>query len=281
MNGRLTRDAAGHARPGPLAPLEVLVRNRSLAARLTLRDVESRHKGSVLGWLWPFLAPLCLAGVYAFVFTRVFPAAWQESGSARAGFVPNIYAGLLAYAFVAETLARAPGLLRENASYLKKFVFPVEVLPWTATLAGLFQAGCSLAALYVLTGLIGSWPGLTALWALPALASLALGVLGLSYALSAVGLFWQDLKHLVAVANLANMFAVPVFYPVSAFPEGWRFLLWLNPAAWPIECLRRAMLESVPPDPLAMACHAAGCLTLAWAGYALFAKLRPEFADVV
>lgn len=269
------------ARPAPFAPLKILLRNWSLVTRLSRRDVESRHKGTALGWLWPFLAPLCLAAIYAFVFTRVFPAAWQGASTARAGFALNIYAGLLVYAFVAETLARAPGLLRENPSYLKKFVFPVEVLPWSATLAGLFQAGCALAVLGALTALFVSWPGIVSFWILAALASLGLGVLGLCYALSAVGLFWPDLKHLVAVANLANMFAVPVFYPVSAFPEKWRALLWINPATWPMECLRQAMFESTPPDPAAFFCHLTGSLVLAWTGYALFAKLRPEFADVV
>ncbi len=120
-----------------------LWRNRSLIKALTQREVIGRYRGSVMGILWSFLNPVFMLLVFTFVFSVIFKARWSVGSDSKTEFALVLFAGLIVFNLFAECVNRAPGLILSNVNYVKKVVFPLEILPWVALGAGI--AGCLFA----------------------------------------------------------------------------------------------------------------------------------------
>lgn len=275
-----TDRATGHA-CSPLAPWRLTWRERALLLQLVRRDVAGRYRGSLLGLAWSFVAPLTMLAIYTFVFGSVFKARWhaQEDGGALA-FALALFAGLIPFNMFAEVLTRTPGLIAAHANYVKKTVFPLALLPLAALLSALFHALVSLAILLAALTLMGK-PA--ALWALLPLVWLpfVLFLLGLAWLLAAFGAYLRDLGQLAGMASSAVLFLSPVFYPVSALPEGLQAWLWLNPLSVPIEATRAVLIDGVTPDWPALAVYLVAACLCAWGGWTVFERLRRGFADVL
>ena len=107
-----------------------LWRHRSLIGQMTRREVVGRYKGSVMGLAWSFLNPLLMLAIYTFVFSVVFQARWGTTGTeSRMAFAIALFVGMIVHGLFAECVNRAPLLIVSNANYVKKVVFPLEILP--------------------------------------------------------------------------------------------------------------------------------------------------------
>lgn len=272
-----------HARRllGPGTWLLGLVQHRSLLALMVRRDIAQRYRGSWLGWTWQFLQPALMLVVYTFLFAGVFGARWPgaQGGALQFGLV--LYAGLLVHGAFADLVNRAPGLVVSHANYVKKVIFPLDILPVMALGTALFQALIGFGVLVGGLALVGA-PLHGALAAVPLLlATLMLFALGLAYVLASLGTFVRDIGQAVTLATTALLFLSPVFYPVSAVPEPLQAWLQLNPLAYFIETVRAAVVQGAWPAPgplLAWLLAGAGA---AWAGHAWFELTRAGFADVL
>ncbi len=263
-------------------PLSLFSRHWILLRRLTRREFEAKYRGSMLGVAWAVITPIVMMMVYTFVFHSVLASRWPgQAADDRAGYALNLLAGLLVFNVFAECLGRAPRLILENPSYVKKLVFPVEVLPVVALMGAIASAligGCVLLLfLLILEGMPPPFILLLPLLALP----LLLLSLGVSYLLAALGVFLRDLGQLIGLLVMLLMFLSPVFYPAQNVPQPWRELLALSPIAATIEWVRGAIfLGSLPAAGAYCAQLLFGLLFLAL-GYRTFMALRPGFADVV
>lgn len=263
------------------APLAVAWTNRTLLGRLILRDVQGRYRGSMLGLAWTLAVPLCTLAVYLFVFMQVFSARWDGGDGSRSQYALIVFSGLILFNFFTECLNRAPGLVLENAAYVKRVVFPLEILPLVSLGSGLLQAVVSSLVYLPCHLLLLGPPPATALF-LPLLwLPLLFGLAGLTWFLAALGVYLRDLRHIVGVATTLLLFVSPIFYPVAAVP-GWSgTLLRLNPLTPVLEAVRGALyfgrLPSLPAYGLALAAS----ILLARLGLSWFNKARQGFADVV
>ncbi len=129
---------------GPFCWLQSVWSNRALVLRLTRREIESRYKGSFFGLVWSLVIPIMLLAVYTFVFSVIFQAKWDAPQASRGHFALLLFSGLIAFNLFADTVNRAPSLMLANVAYIKRVVFPLEILPWVTACSAAFQAFVSL-----------------------------------------------------------------------------------------------------------------------------------------
>ncbi|MDX1728795.1 MAG: ABC transporter permease [Pseudoalteromonas tetraodonis] len=255
---------------------------RQLIIALVKREVASRYRGSLLGNLWAIFIPLIMLAVYTFIFSMVFNARWGSGeGESRAEFALVLFAGLMVFNCFSECFVRAPRLILENVNYVKKVVFPLEVLPWVSLGAAVVNLSISLTVWLVFYCIVYGMPQVTVLLTPFILLPLLLLIIGLSWALAALGVYLRDLAQLVTVVSTMLMFLSPIFYPVEALPEDYRAVLNLNPLT-PIIAQTRDVLYwgEIPSFSYYSTTLLASCL-VAWGGFTLFQKTRQGFADVL
>ena len=268
----------------PTSPAELASsfwRNRDLILQLAKRDVVGRYRGSILGIVWSFLQPLLMLAVYTLVFGVIFKARWNPGSKSKIEFALVLFAGLLIYNIFAECVGRAPSLILANASYVKKVVFPLEILPWVAAGSALFHAAVSFAVWLLFYLFVFGLPPPTILLLPVVVADIVLLTMGVSWFLASLGVYVRDIAPLIGILLSALMFLSPIFYPLTAIPEGYRYLLYLNPLTYPIEQARNILiLGSVPSGPPSLF-FTLLCAGIAWLGFAWFQKTRRGFADVL
>ena len=269
------------ALPPPWAPFTAAWRHRALLVPLVRRAIAQRYRGSVLGVLWSFVTPLLMVLVYTFVFRVIFAVRWSVEGETPAEFGLVLFAGMIVFWLMAEALARAPALVVGHPSYVKKVVFPLEILPWVVLGEALFQAGMSLVVLLGVGMALGTVPGPTALLVPLVLAPFAALLLGVMWALASLGVFFRDVGHAVGVIITLAMFLTPLFYPLEAVPEGFRAVIYANPLTVIVEEMRAVLIWHRPPDWAGLGLYALVGWAVAWAGYSWFVKTRRAFADVL
>lgn len=260
--------------------LHSLYANRSLLRSLVIRDIESRYRGTLLGFMWAIVYPLMMLSVYAFVFAGVFKARWGGSGDMK-DFVLMLYCGLIVHAIVSETLSRSPSAILLNPSYVKKVVFPLELLPISHLASALFNAVIGLLLLCVFLLVQHHAIPYSAAYVPLVLLPLLLLTAGLAWLLAALGVFFRDIGQMIGVAMSVLMFLSPVFYPTSVVPAMAQQLLYLNPLTFPMEELRAVLILGQQPDWWHWAVYFGVAMVVALSGMWLFQKARPAFADVI
>ena len=268
----------------PASPREMAAsfwRNRQLIRNLVQREVLGRYKGSVLGIFWSLATPIFMLAVYTFVFSVVFKARWGGGSDSKTEFALLLFAGLIIFNLFSECIGRAPGLILANVNYVKKVVFPLEVLPWVSMGSALFHFAVSLGvwlvAYLVLFGVPHWHVVLLPLVVLP----LVLFVMGLSWALASLGVYLRDVGQIIGLVITVLMFLTPIFYPASALPEAYQPLMFFNPLTLPIEMARDMLYWGKVPQLGTLAIYAAGAGAFAMLGFASFQKRRKGFADVL
>lgn len=277
------RPIAGHAAPppSPLAPVACLTASPTLAWQLAKREVQQRYRGSALGLLWSFATPLFLLAVFTFVFGVIFEARWDRDIADREDFALVLFAGLLVFWMVNDFLLQTPGLIRRYAPFVKKVVFPLELLPWTVMAGALFHAGVSVGVLLVAHLLVRGAPPWTALLLPVVLLPLVLLALGAGWALAALGAYLPDLDQLVGVALTGLLFLSTIFYPSSRAPEPLGQWLYVNPLSFPVDQTRAVLLWGELPAWEGLALYYVLGWGVAWLGFWGFQLTRKGFADVV
>lgn len=264
-----------------LGLLRSIAAHRGLILRLTQREISMKYRGSLFGVAWSLLLPLFMLAVYTFVFTEVFEARWGLQESSKGMFALAIFSGLVFYTFFAECALKAPSLLLANPSFITKVVFPLELLPITSTLATLFNAVASLLVLVAGTWLLNGHVSFAFLYAFLMLVPLTILCFGISWILSAIGIYIRDIGLIIAPLTTGMLFLIPVLYPLQQVPKRWRNIVEANPLTYVIESARGAILLGVAPDLVRFAFLTIGSIAFAMLGYLAFNKARRGFADVV
>lgn len=266
----------------PVALARHLIQLRSLILGLVRRDIESRYRGSLLGILWAVLQPLTLLLIYTWVFGRIFHARWPGSSEQDlAGFALTLFCGFVPFSILSDCCVRSPQVITSVPSYVKRTVFPVEVLAVSTLGAALFHALVSLAVLLGAALVVrGSIPWTIVLVPLVSLPVVMLS-LGATWLLASLGVFVRDLGMVVGLAMQVLLFLTPIFYPIDAVPVPFRRWIEINPMTWIVENFRRVVLWAEPPDWIGLAGWTAVCGVLMMLGYSWFMKTKHAFADVL
>lgn len=256
-------------------------RNRQLIAQMTKREVVGRYRGSILGLFWSFFNPVMMLIIYTFVFSVVFKARWGDGGESRFEFALILFAGLIVFNLFSECVTRAPSLIVGNVNYVKKVVFPLEILPLITMGAALFHCVVSLGVLLIFYVLISASLHWTIIFAPLVILPLLLTTLGLSWFLASLGVFVRDVSQSIVLLVTVLMFLSPIFYPVASLPEKYRVFIYMNPLTVIIEQMRDVLIWGRLPSLFAWFAMMAVGLATAWLGLVWFQKTRKGFADVL
>lgn len=262
--------------------LRVLWSNRALLAQMSRRDVIGRYKGAAMGLAWSFLTPMLMLCVYTFVFSVVFQARWGgDIPDGKAHFALVMFVGMLVHGLFSEVVNRAPTLVLANPNYVKKVVFPLEILPVMAMASALFHA--SVSALILLVGLLvlDSRIEWTSVFLPVVLAPLVVLTVGVGWFLAALGVYLRDVGQVTSILTIVMLFLAPVFYPITALPQSYRWVVNANPLTFIIEQARDVLIWGRMPDFAGLGIYLVVAIVVAAAGFFWFQKTRKGFADVL
>ena len=267
-----------------LSPKEMIAscwRNRYLIRKSVQREVVGRYRGSFLGILWSFFHPLFMLAVYTFVFSVVFKARWQTTGDSKTEFALILFSGLMVFNLFADCVNRAPGLILAHASYVKKVVFPLEILPLVTIGGALFHLAISFSVWLLAYLVFFGMPHATIVLLPVVLLPLLLFTAGLSWGLASLGVYLRDVGQVINIMTTALLFLAPSFYSANSIPERFRAIMHCNPLTPIIEQTRGLLFWNQPPDPVVMAACYLVSAVVACLGFAWFQKTRKGFADVL
>lgn len=266
----------------PWAMMKTIWLHRALIRQMTVREVVGRYRGSFMGLAWSFFNPLLMLLVYTFVFTTVFHSRWAgTAATGKTSFAIVLFIGMIVYAIFADNINRAPTLITTNTSYVKRVVFPLEILPVIGMGASVFHALVSLLVwLLAYIFLVGA-PHLTALLLPLVIMPFILGILGACWILASIGVFMRDVNQTVGILTTALMFLAPVFYSMDNLPAKFKPVVLANPATFIIEQARMVLVWGRMPDWAGLGIYSLVSLLFAWVGFWWFQKTRKGFADVL
>ena len=255
--------------------------NMHLTRMLTKREIESRYRGSMLGSCWAFINPMMMMLVYTIVFSQVFQMRWNTSAtsSSPVDYAINLFAGLIVFNMFAECVTKAPVQIISNPNFVKKIVFPIEILGVKLIGSAITHGLISVALLCIMKiATTGTIP--LKIIALPIVwTPFALGLLGLTWLLNTIGVFFKDISQIVGSAVSATMFLSPIFYPTSALPENLKFLGLINPIGITIEQTRGVLVNDIYPDITSSLIQLGISIFICEASFRLMNKQKCRFCD--
>ena len=271
---RLLRDAV-------FGPFDALTTHASLTWELAKRDVLGRYRGASFGLLWSLISPLLMLLIYTFAFGTVMGSRWPDVESQQASFSIVLFAALIVHGFFAECLTRAPMLVAGQPNFVKRVVFPLDLLPWPLALSAAFHAMANLLVFLLLQWWLDGAVQTTALWFPLVLLPLLVLALGVAWLLSALGVYLRDLGQVVPLVSVALLFLSSAFVPPSAVPPDYRWVFELNPLSFLMDQSRAVLVRGVAPDFAGIAAYTGFAFLFAMAARLFFKRLRPGFADVL
>jgi lipopolysaccharide transport system permease protein len=274
-----------------------LWRTRELLWGLSTRAIAERHKGSALGLVWLVVQPLLMLSVYTFVFSVVWRATWttasagaEHASAATAsgasagmlGFASMVFAGLVVYEVFSTSVAASPSAIVQNPNYVKKVVFPVELLPLSNVVSACLLSLVGVGVLVVGRVLMGEGVSRT-LWLLPVVVlPVALLAAGISLIIAALATYFRDIRPIVQGVMLQVLFFMtPIFYPMERVPAWLRESLQLNPLAGLVQQARGVLVLGAWPDWQQLLVLGGAGLVVFQVGYAFFMRAKRGFADVL
>jgi lipopolysaccharide transport system permease protein len=250
---------------------------------MTRREIVGRYKGSLFGLTWSFFNPVFMLAIYTFVFSEIFKSRWTGAGTeeSKTQFAIVLFVGMIVLGLFNEVLNRASGLIVSNANYVKKVVFPIELLPVIAMATTLFHSLISLGVLLVAFLIFNGYLHWTLIFVPLVLLPLVILSTGLAWVLASLGVFLRDVGQTISIFTTVLMFLSPVFYPVTAVPDRFRPFIMANPLTFIIEQARDVLIWGHLPDFAGLAVYTIVALGVAWIGFAWFQFSRKGFADVL
>ncbi len=257
-------------------------KNKSLIWQLLKRDVQARYRGSALGLFWSLVTPIVMLSIYTFVFQTVFKSRWTDAnGETTLSFAIILFLGLTIHGLLAEILTKSPLLIVANQNFVKKIVFPLDILSWVTLTSGLFSFAISFSLLLILILLELQFIPLTALLLPIILLPYCVLLLGISWFLAALGVYLRDVQQITGTLATLLLFLSPIFYSTNILPAQFQALLFLNPLTYVVEASRAVLIYGNLPSFSGLAIYTFIAFGVAYAGNYFFRKVKPGFADVL
>lgn len=264
-----------------LGPLSALRGHRSLTLELARRDVLGRYRGASFGLLWSLISPFLMLMVYSFAFGFVMKARWPQGAESGTHYSIILFVGLIVHGFFAECLNRSPHLITGNVNFVKRVIFPLEILPWPMVVSALFHTFMNFLVFLALHLALDDTVAWTTVFLPIVMLPLVVFTLGVSWLLAALGVYLRDIGQITGVLATAMLFLSTAMFPVDALPERYRWLLMLNPLTFIIDQAREVALWGRTPNWTGLGIYTLCAALFLYFGYGVFRLTRRGFADVI
>ncbi|MDE7310461.1 MAG: ABC transporter permease [Eubacterium sp.] len=261
--------------------LKTLYTNSYLLRKLVKKDIRQRYQGSVLGVLWSMLVPVFMLAIYTFIFSEVFQAKWNMDTTDTYQFALMLFCGLSAFNLLGEVMNRSTTLVASHANYVKKVIFPLEILPVVLTLSALFHCVVSYGILIAAKCILYRSISPTLYLFLPAMVPLVVLAVGTGLFIAAISVYLKDVGNVISVIVTVLMYISPVFFPLDAVPQDFRVICEMNPMTYMIENFRNVVLYGKAIDLPFFAVSCAAAFAVYLIGYMVFMRTKEGFADVI
>lgn len=259
----------------------LLMRHRHLTWAMTKREITDRYAGQVLGSLWAVGHPLMLMCIYVFVFAVVFRQKIGGTAELPLDYTTYLLAGLIPWLCFQESMIKSASVIFNNAGLVKQVVFPVDILPIKGVIASFIT---QLVSTTILVGYVLFTNG-SLLWTyalIPVVFLLQIvAMTGVAYLLSALGVFFRDLKDFVQVFGTIGIFLIPVVYLPNQVPKIFVPVILLNPFSYLIWCYQDVFYYGRIEHPEAWLIVTVISFGSLVAGYRLFRRLSPTFGNLL
>jgi len=245
---------------------------------LVKREFAARYRGSFGGVLWALVEPLLMLSVYVVAFGLIMQARWSQTGDTTE-YALMMFVGLIVFQAFSECLSKAPKLIVANPNFVKKVVFPLEILPWVmgiATLAHLLIAIVLWLGGYIM---VFGAPHPTLLYLPLVLIAFFPMLLAIGWLFAATGVIVRDIDQATGMLSRALLFMTPIFYSLDTAPALIKSVLLANPLTFIIEQLRRILFIGQPPDFAGLLIYFAVAMMVSATALFIFQRMRPTFAD--
>lgn len=263
---------------------KALLANRNLLFQVVQRNITGRYRGAFLGLLWSFVQPLMMLTVYTFVFSVIFKARWGvdvPGGASQGGFAVIMFCGIALFNIFSESVMSACACITSNPNFVKKVVFPLDILPFAQTLSSFAFGLVWILLLFLGAVFILDVISFKMLLLPLILLELFIFSLGISYFVASMTVFVRDTQYVVGVVLQILFFMTPIFYPLEMVPAVFQKPLQLNPLTIMIEQARNVFLYDKMPDWSFLGGALLVSLLVMQLGFAWFYKTKKGFADVL
>ncbi len=255
--------------------------NKYLLTQLIKNDIKQKYQGSILGILWSFIVPILMLVIYTFVFSVVFQAKWDIDSTDKYQFAIVLFCGLSAFNIMSEVMNRSTNIIAANVNYVKKVIFPLELLPIVLVCSALFTSVINFLILIIVRVILYHDVSDTLFMFIPVMIPLILLSYGVGLIISATSVYLKDIANIISVLVTVLMYMSPVFFPLSAVPEDLRIVCEINPMTYIIENIRRVVLYGEWPDYSSYVISICIAVFLSIFGYFVFERAKEGFADVL
>jgi lipopolysaccharide transport system permease protein len=286
---RRTLAARAHQRLAPWTNAACQIRSLiaqhyRLIAEMTRRELRDRYAGQVLGAAWAIGHPLFLMGLYVFLFAYVFPGRIADLGGSSRGLVTYVLAGLVPWLAFSESMTRGTEAIIVEGRLVKQVVFPVEVLPIKIAVVAFVSQLVTTPVLFVVILIADNGIPTTAFLLLPLMALQLMAMIGVNFALSALTVYFRDIRELVRVFTTAGLFLAPILYRPEWIDQVFApfgFFLQLNPFSHLVWCYQDALFFGRIMHPTSWLIVSGLSIVILLIGFRLFRRLKPLFGDML
>lgn len=267
-------------------PIESIRSNRELLVQLIKRNLSSKYKGTTLGVVWNFLQPLVLLLVYTYAFGMLFQSRWLETSAGnladmKFSYSIVVFCGMTVYNIFSEVVTMSPNLFVSNPNYIKKIVFPLEILPMAQVITSLISNLIWFLILFIGAVIFAGSLSWTMLLLPVVLFPYVLMLTGISFMLASLGVFFRDLAQVCMLITQIMYLMTPIFYSAEMVPDSLKFILVINPLAWFVSETRKIFVFKQLPDFLGIIIWLIIAVVVFYLGFCCLKKTKRGFADVL
>lgn len=278
----ITQQQASWKYLNPFNALLGIWKGRDLLKQFVRRNIEGRYKGTMIGLVWMVVTPLVMLAVYTFIFGVVFKVRWGAGlGDSKVAFALIMFCGMTVFNIFSESVNGSVGIVSGNPNYVKKVVFPLELLPASAVLSACFF-GLIWIGILLLGIILFLHKFCFAAVCLPLIfIPLIFFSCGFAWFVASLGVFVRDLAHVIGIVLQVLYFMTPIFYSVEMVPENLRIILFLNPLTSIVQSTRQVLMFNQWPDWRVLGIVTLLSMIIFQFGYFWFMKTKRGFADVL